>query len=372
MRIAFVSDSVYPWNFGGLETLERAEADALAKEHELHFFSLKWPGMQNEFRKDGIQYHAFHEVNTTKFYRHGRRSIREALAYTAGLLRIFKYRFDVIQTNEFPILHLPLLKVYCILTGCKLVVDVHEVWDLDYWTTYLGHYKGSAAEIYANIALGLADHYVANSKATAEKLRRMEIPNSQITVFAPTIDDRKMARIKAKEAREIVFAGRLIKEKRLDKWLEVVAKVSKVTKVKGLIVGEGPDAGQIKAQIKRLKLEKVVQLRGFYSGKEQSVLFSRIKGASLFLHMSEREGLSTVALESIALGTPVLLPSYTPIPSDVRDMCVVADEKDLPKVAARIINGEKDSFIPNRERVMQFYTSRVGAVYSEIFRKLGL
>ena len=35
MRIAFVSDSVYPLELRGLETLERAEADELAKRHEL-------------------------------------------------------------------------------------------------------------------------------------------------------------------------------------------------------------------------------------------------------------------------------------------------------------------------------------------------
>ncbi len=373
MRIAFISDSVYPWNFGGLETLERAEADGLSKDHELHFFSLRWPGMKAEFRRDGITYHTFHDINHEKFYRHDRRSIREALVFTAGLLRIFKYRFDVIQSNQFPILQLPLLRLYCALTGCKLIVDVHEVWDRNYWTTYLGEVKGRIADVYANRALKMGDHYIANSSMTEHHLHRFGITSERITVFAPTIDPKKMAGVKGtRSRREIIFAGRLIKEKRLDKWLEVLAKTLKITRVRGVIIGDGPERKAIESQIRRMKLQKNVELRDFYSGSNKPALFRRIKEAGLFLHMSEREGLSTVALESITLGTPVLLPSYSPIPEDVREMCVVAPEADLPRMVARILDGPKEGYIANREKVTRFYTSSVPSVYGEIFRKMGL
>jgi glycosyltransferase involved in cell wall biosynthesis len=371
MRIAFVSDSVYPWNFGGLETLERAEADALAKEHELHFFSMRWPGMKAEFEKDGIVYHTFHEIDRKRFYRHGRRSIREAVFFTVGLMRIFRYRFDVVHSNEFPILQIPLLKVYCALTGCKLLVDVHEVWDSSYWTTYLGRVKGGIANSYANWALTMADHYIANASTTGQRLERLGVPEERITVFAPTIDDETISRIRAsKKTREIIFAGRLIKEKRLDRWLKVVAKTMRLTKARGVIIGDGPEVRRIRSQIRRMKLQRSVEMRGFYSGANKTALFKRIKAAGLFLHMSEREGLSTVALESIALGTPVLLPSYTPIPDDVKDMCIVADEKALPETAARILDGRKEDYMPNREWVKKFYTSNVLSIYRQIFRKV--
>ncbi len=372
MRIAFVSDSVYPWNVGGLETIEKAEAEGLSSEHELHYFSLRWPGMKDDFTRGRIRYHTFHDINHGKFYRHGRRSIREAVVFAVGMLRIFRYRFDVIHSNEFPILQLPVLRLYCALTGCKLIVYVHEVWDMAYWTTYLGGGMGRLADIYANWALGMADHYMANSDVTAERLEKLRIARSRITIFAPTIDDAKMGQIKeAKKTREIIYAGRLIKEKRLDRWIDVVGKTAKLTKTKGVIVGEGPERKEIEALIRRMKLEKVISVRGFYSSANKSALFRRIKEAGLFLHMSEREGLSTVALECIALGTPVLLPSYTPIPKDVKDMCMVADEKDLPRVAAKILNGRKADYIPNRNLISRFYTSKVAQVYREIFRKIG-
>ena len=242
MRIAFISDSVTPWAFGGLETLERAEADELAKRHELHFFSLRWPGMKAEFRKDRIIYHTFHDINHKKFYRHNRRSIREAVVFAVGLFRIFRYRFDVIQSNQFPILQLPVLKLYCVLTGCKLIVDVHEVWNSDYWTTYLGGAEGYLANAFANWALGMADHYIANSSITEQNLCGLGIRKRRITVFAPTIEYSKISALRGTgRGREIIFAGRLIKEKRLDKWLEVLKKTMKIARARGVIIGEGPE-----------------------------------------------------------------------------------------------------------------------------------
>lgn len=374
MKIAFVSDSVYPWNVGGVETMERTQADALSKGNELHFFSLRWPGMRSEFVKDGIQYHTFHDIDRKRFYRHGRRSIREAVAFAFGMFRIFGYRFDVIHSNQFPILQLPVLKFYCMITGCKLIAEIHEVWDKEYWTTYLGGFKGTLANSYSNWALGMADHYVANASATESSLVRLGVPRSRITVFAPTIEDKVIASVKAKptKTKEIIFAGRLIKEKRLDRWLDAFAKVAKQVNVRGLIIGDGPELHHIRSLIKKMQLTNKVEVRGFYSEERKRELFKRIKEASLFLHMSEREGLGIVALESIALGTPVLLPSYTPIPPDVKDMCIVADERKLPDVATKIIKGKKSDYIRNSQRISLFYDSRVVPVYREIFRKMGL
>ena len=109
MKIAFISDAVYPWNIGGIETLEGIESRELAKEHEVHFFSFRWPGMKGEFTRDGVIYHTKHNITKEKFYRHSRRSIREAMVFSFDMLRLFRHRFDYIQANEFPVLHIPLL-----------------------------------------------------------------------------------------------------------------------------------------------------------------------------------------------------------------------------------------------------------------------
>ncbi|EQD48988.1 hypothetical protein B1B_11835, partial [mine drainage metagenome] len=42
MRIAFVSDVVYPWVKGGVESIEYEEAKELAKTNEVHMFCMRF------------------------------------------------------------------------------------------------------------------------------------------------------------------------------------------------------------------------------------------------------------------------------------------------------------------------------------------
>ena len=372
MRIAFVSDAVYPWNFGGIEVLERTEAKELAKSHEVHFFSMQWPGMRREFKSEGITYHAAHKVTQEKFYRHGRRSIREAIVFSLGIFRIFRYKFDVVIANEFPVLHLPILKLYCALRNCRLVLDMHEVWDKKYWTQYLGLLPGLLANAYASVALKTADAYVANSSTTEGSLIAAGV-KKHITIFSPVIDDQFMSGIRAtKKKKSMIFWGRLIKEKRVDKWLDVVRQMrSSVQNMHAVIIGDGPERENIEHEIREYGLDGAVELRHAYSNERRAELFRAVKEAGLLLQMSEREGLGMIILESIALGTPALVPSYSPIPKEVREMCVVAKEGELAKVAARILESrDKGRYIKNRENLKEFYVSRINDVYSALFDTL--
>jgi glycosyltransferase involved in cell wall biosynthesis len=374
MKIGFVSDAVYPWNVGGLETLESTESKELAKIHNVHFFSLRWPGMQKDFRQNNIMYHTLHHITTEKFYRHGRRSIREALVFTAGLFRLFFYKFDYIQSNEFPIVQIPLLKFYCWLTGCKLILDMHEIWDKEYWTSYLGAFSGSLANAFASWAINGADAYISNSSATAEKLVELGVDRKRIHVFSPVIDDNELRCVKAgKERKTVIFSGRLIKEKRIDKWLYAFKSACKRAKgAKGIIIGEGPEKHNIMRIIARLHLQDKIELRDFYRTEKKDMLYKRIKESKLLLNMSEREGLSIIALESLALGTPVLLPDYSPIPKEVKEMCVVRDEISLPDAMAEILNsGNKAKYIKDPEKLDKFSISNVNSFYAKLFRKLG-
>ncbi len=373
MRIAFVSDAVYPWNVGGLETLESTESRELAKGNEVHFFSLRWPGMEKDFVKDNIRYHTLHRITPEKFYRHGRRSIREALVYTVGLARIFFYRFEYMQVNEFPIVHIPILKLYCRLFGCKLILDMHEVWDRDYWTSYLGRTWGSIANAFASWAIKGADAYIANSSATAERLSQIGVDRESIHIFSPVIDDKELKSVKQKkESKLVMFSGRLIKEKRLDKWLIAIKSASKRVKgIKALIIGNGPERQRISRLIRRMKLTDIVELRDFYSPANKENLYRRIKESKLLLQMSEREGLSIIVLESLALGTPVLLPDYSPIPKEVKNMCIVRDEISIPDAIAEVLNSsDKTKYIENNQGLSLYSSSNVNAFYARLFAKL--
>jgi L-malate glycosyltransferase len=377
MRIAFAYDVPYPWHVGGIEVLNYNEVKELAKRHEVHFFTTKWPGMPGEeFTYNGAKYHARHDVDRDRLYRHGRRSIREALAYSLGLFRLFNYDFDVVVGNFFPIIHVPILWLYCRLRGAKLVLEVAEVWDREYWQSYLGWPFGYLADAYSTMVMNSADAYVSDSSVTSQKLVARGVEAGKIRVFAACIEGAEMSSIarsakKGGRRRRIIFSGRLIKEKRLDKWLATVKAVSeRLPGVEALIIGGGPELESIRKEVRSLGLSKVVKLMPFYEDKKD--LYRAISDSSLLLHMSEREGFGIVCVESISLGTPVVLPSYTPIPEEVRSMCVVRDEKDLPGTIVEILKSkDKSSFIRNRRNMDTFLVSNVNHFYAALFKRIG-
>lgn len=367
MRIAFVYDVPYPWHKGGIEHILATEAQELAKEHEVHFFTLRWPGMERSFVYKGVHYHTFGEANEANTYRHGRRSIREALMFGIYSFSIFGSRFDAIITDEFPVLHLLPIRIYGLLAGCKLVIRVDEVWGREYWVSYLGGIFGGIAAFYSNLVLNSKKaFYVTNSSTTSRKLGEVGISRDRIRIFAPVLENKTLAGIVPKAQRRVIFSGRFIKEKRLDKWLGVFKKVSRSDhSVRALLVGDGPDRANIEATVRKLGLQGRVKIRGFYDNKKE--LYSAIANSSLFLHMSEREGLSIIALESLALGTPVVLPDYSPIPSEVRSMCIVATEgQTASRVAAILKSGDKARYIKNARNLRMFSSEGVREFYNEI------
>jgi glycosyltransferase involved in cell wall biosynthesis len=380
MKIAFVSDVAHPWQIGGVATTEATEAAELAKSHEVHFFSMRWPGMEPNFTYKNINYHTYHKISYERLFSHGRRSIRHALIFSINMLKIFGYKFDVVEANAFPYLHLPVVKLYCKLTGCKLIIDVAEIWDKKYWDAYLGKRLSALAFAFVQYFFGSADMYTINSSYEVEnKLRALGIGEHRIGgVFAPVLDNEALSKIKRSPTKYrkhgIVFSGRLIKDKRIDEFLKIVNKVaSKMPDVTATIIGDGPEEANIRQMIRRMGIEKNVKLKPFYNYDKKSKLYEDIVDSGLFLMMSEREGLSIITLESIALGTPVVLPDYSPIPKEVRDMCVVDAEVELPdKVIEILKSSDKSKYIKHKENLKLFSAARTNEFYGRIFRKLGL
>ncbi len=372
MKIAFVSDVAYPWHVGGIEVINYNEASELKKRHDVDFFTLRWPGMCSDFSRNGIRYHTFHRMDKNRLYAHGRRSILEALSFSLGLFRLFDYDFDVVVSNQFPVLHLPMLYLYCWLKRRKLILEVVEVWDRNYWKSYLGGFLGRIGYACYSATMKGASHYIANSTITAEGLFRSGIPRDKVTVFTPLLDDRLIASMKhsrESNSRTIIFSGRLIKEKRMDKWLKVVKEVNELVRIKAVIIGNGPEKGNIIKEINKMGLSGIVTVRDFFGTKRE--LYKEIINSTAFLIMSEREGLGTVAIESIALGTPVFLPDYSPIPEEVRSMCVVADEEKLPDMIADLVrSGKKPALIRKKENLDSFRISKVLKVYGKIFSRI--
>ena len=373
MRIAFVSDTASPWHPGGVEYTERAEAEALAKHNEVHFYSFRWKGMEEEFVDNRIHYHTRHCITESKIWHNERRrSIRQAVRFAYAVLDIFSRKVDVVQASAFPFLHLPVVWLYCKLNGSKFIMDVPEVWDRNYWRGYIGYFWGTLASVLSNWALRLADFYIANPGEVYNGLIKLGIKKERVCAFSPIIDNAAISHVGARQRRgTVVAAGRFINYKRFDSVLYAVKNAAeRCPGIKCILVGEGPEEKNIRRLVSALKLEPTVKIRRRW--KDKRGLYSLIKSASLLLNMSEREGLSVISLESLALGTPVLLPSYSPIPDVVKDMCVVCDVDDIPDMICRIAMSNNKKRFLKRTGMKLFETSNIASVYASLFKKLGL
>ena len=362
VKIAFVSDVAYPWTKGGMEAIHCIEMKELAKNNEVYCFCMRFEGMKEEFFEDGIHYVTAGKASLKELYTEkGTRSIALARRFASALPEALgPYRFDLVYANSFPYLHLKAVKAYCKAEGSRLALDVAEVWDLKRWKDYLGRVKGIAAYHYARNALKGADAYIANSSSTAKDLESAGIPKGKITVLSPVIDLKTMPK-PAKKQPVVIYAGRLIKEKRLDLWIDAVVKAHRLHPgVNGLIVGLGPEETDIKKMINRYPF---IKMRKPYSSKAR--LYNAMGKSIAMLNMSEREGLSVITIESAALSTAPVLPSYTPIPDEVKELSIVKDVEDIPKTIAEIASG-RIKYKVAMEKFERFDVKRVNDAFESM------
>ncbi|MCX6807245.1 MAG: glycosyltransferase family 4 protein [Patescibacteria group bacterium] len=97
---------------------------------------------------------------------------------------------------------------------------------------------------------------------------------------------------------QIIFWGRLNKVKGVDVLIKAISRL-KLPKIKLEIIGDGPEAGNLRTLTKKLKLDKQIHFAGFKTHKEISKL---AQGANIFVGMSRSEALGNVFIEAQATG----------------------------------------------------------------------
>jgi glycosyltransferase involved in cell wall biosynthesis len=104
---------------------------------------------------------------------------------------------------------------------------------------------------------------------------------------------------------DIMYAGRLLQNKRVDLILLAVAELKKSEQdFSCIIVGEGPEKDYLKKLSHTLGITKLVKFHDFYD--KDSDIYGLMKASKVFAFPSEREGFGMVAIEANACGTPVV------------------------------------------------------------------
>jgi glycosyltransferase involved in cell wall biosynthesis len=305
LKIALVSDAIYPYNKGGKEKRLYEIYTRLAKRgHTVTIYCMKWWEGAETRELEGVQLKAISPY--FPLYAGEKRSIKEAIFFSLHCLKLVKEDFDILEVDHMPHLVLFSTKLVALLKKKKLHVIWNEVWGTSYWIKYMGP-SGIFAALIERITSMLPDTFTAISEHTASELTtKLKIPQYKITVVSAGISIADLEDIvPATIQSDIVFIGRLLSHKNVDVLIESIALLkTKYPKIKCIIVGKGPERNNLIELVKKNDLLENIEFIECIDDHNQ--LYALMKASRVFAFPSTREGFGIVVLEANGCGLPVI------------------------------------------------------------------
>jgi glycosyltransferase involved in cell wall biosynthesis len=135
--------------------------------------------------------------------------------------------------------------------------------------------------------------------------RYSDLTNRSIAAIIPAgIDIKSISLDTEPRIIDIIGVGALTQLKNYSFFVEIIAELKKdISDIKAVIIGKGEQGQLLQEQIKNADIERNIQLIG---EKPHNEIFSYMNRSKIFLHTSSYEGQSTVIMEAISLGLPVV------------------------------------------------------------------
>lgn len=348
MKILILYETVYPDFIGGVEHRNHELATALWRRgHEVTLagFCKPLPGIPPRLRVQSLG-----ELGEL-YNAAGRRSTRKAIRFAFTVPRVDVRGFDVVETANMPYIHIFPLAVKCALAGKPLLVTWYEYWG-DYWKGYLGRLKAPAYKAIEWCTAQLGTSVMATSELTRERLARQRLRGGVELVPCGIHVDRvqQAARVAAArhgEGPPLIYAGRLLREKRIDLLLRAVSVLApRHPGVLLTVFGDGPYRETLVRLADELGIATRVDFRGHVETSEE--VWETLGRARIAVQPSEREGFGLFPLESMAAGLPVVYceSSESAVPELVRHgvegVCCRPDPAALAETLHRLLtDGEE-------------------------------
>lgn len=305
MNIAFVSDAVAPFNKGGKETRIAHLTQELVKlGQEVHIYTMHWWEGGKTYELNGITYHAISRLYP--LYAGDRRSIRQGLLFGLACLKLVRYKFDILEVDHMPFFPLYAAKLVSLVKRRPLYATWHEVWGRQYWHEYLGGWKAEVATLIERFSVRLPDHIAAVSVHTQKQLRTVLKYKGRVSLIGNGINYYQIAPVKSSRRKsDVVYTGRLLPHKNVDLLVKAIAEL-KVTRpgIRCFIIGQGPQAAELRLLIDQLGLKRNVVLLGRVEAND--TLYGLMKASKVFVLPSSREGFGITVLEAFACGLSVV------------------------------------------------------------------
>ena len=304
MRICLIYDCLFPHTVGGAERWYRRLAERLVADgHEVTYLTMRqWP------RGEGADIDARVHVVTVAprmslYTERGRRRILPPLVFGAGVLwHLLRWggRYDAVHTCSFPYFSLLAAAAARPLRRYELVVDWFEVWSRAYWLDYLGGMQGRVGLAVQRLCARVPQRAFCFSELHARRLEEEGFVGPRVVLRGLSDGACPMAPVRGEPL--VVFAGRLIPEKRAPLGVEAVAVAAQqVPGLRALFYGDGPEREALKEAIARCGVGDVVGAPGW---TERDTLEQDMRRALCVLLPSQREGYGLVVVEASARATP--------------------------------------------------------------------
>lgn len=308
MKFLLIYDCVYPESLGGVEYRNHCLAQALVERG--HTVTVAGWVKNPHTPSPGIEILSL-AYGTTIHDGTGQRSVIASLRFAAAVALLDVTAYDVVETANIPYVHILPLALRCFWARKPLIVTWYE-----FFGSYWSQYKTPATAYFYRAAEWLCaqtGHVNATSPLTGGRLAAARPgsgrgPVSMIPcgVWLRDIQLAKLA--PALDAPPLLYAGRLIPEKRIDLLLQAVAKLSRTSSRANPIllgiVGDGPDRSRLEVMAASLDIADCVT---FY-GRIPDIMdmWRLLAGARIAVQPSAREGFGLFPLEAIALARPVV------------------------------------------------------------------
>ncbi|MFW6018710.1 MAG: glycosyltransferase family 4 protein [Halapricum sp.] len=368
LDVALVSNVAYPFVKGGAERrfyeLGRRLAD---RNHNVTLYTRRYWGDGDEYEQEGVTLRAV--APRRELYIGERRSIGEAVEFSARLARpLLTSDHDVIDVSVFPYFPVFPAAAAAARSDAALVTTWHEVWNR-YWLEYIGA-LGVGGIVVERLAARLAGRAVAVSGLTADRLETIGVPGTRITTIYNGIDTDRIAAVDPDpDAPEVLFVGRLVESKRVDQLLSAFDRIAAGRDIRLGIVGDGPESDRLRAQADALDSRDRIT---FYGPVEQDRdVYSLMRGASVFVSPSTREGFGLALLEAMAADCQVVAVRHpdSAVEEVVDDagLLVGSTVAAIADGLAAVLDGERPATLP-RDVAQRFDWGRIVDEVERLYR----
>jgi len=138
-----------------------------------------------------------------------------------------------------------------------------------------------------------------------------------VSIIPTVCDFHKFHKINSSKKYDLIFVGRLSKEKRPDRFIQIVSQIAdKKSDIRAVILGSGPLEVKVLRQIKSFNLENNIELIGWTND-----VIDFLNNSKLFILTSDNDQLPLALLEAMASG-------LVPVASNVGNVSDVVNEKN--------------------------------------------